>query len=65
MCKTTYAIYEEEKAERIHVTKSRDLNHCQKRVIKDMGLAYTQRCAKCQQVSTDLFFFYHPCVYKV
>lgn len=59
VCKTTYAIYEEEKAERIHVTKTRDLNHCQEAVIKDMGLAFTWRCAKCQQVSTELLYITH------
>lgn len=66
VCKTTYAIYEEEKAERVHVTKTRDLNHCQEGVIKDMGLAYTQRCAKCQQVSTDLLYITHVYIkYKI
>ncbi|KAM9848968.1 vitellogenin-1-like [Aulostomus maculatus] len=49
VCKTLYAITEDEKAERILLTKTRDLNHCQERVMKDMGLAYTEKCAKCQQ----------------
>lgn len=47
-----YAIFEEKPGD-IHVTKTRDLNHCQEGVIKDMGLAYTERCAKCQQVPAD------------
>ncbi|TNM87974.1 hypothetical protein fugu_006195 [Takifugu bimaculatus] len=54
VCKTTYAIFEEEKAEQIHVTKTRDLNQCQEGLIKDMGLAYTERCVKCQQDTKSL-----------
>ncbi|TWW57989.1 Vitellogenin [Takifugu flavidus] len=54
VCKTTYAIFEEEKAEQIHVTKTRDLNQCQEGFIKDMGLAYTERCVKCQQDTKSL-----------
>ncbi|XP_049442919.1 vitellogenin-1-like isoform X2 [Epinephelus fuscoguttatus] len=54
VCKTLYAISEDEKAERILLTKTRDLNHCQEKVIKDMGLAYTEKCAKCQQDSKNL-----------
>lgn len=57
VCKTTYAIFEEEKAEEIHVTKTRDLNQCQDGFIKDMGLAYTERCVKCQQVPADSPYF--------
>ncbi|KAM7387895.1 hypothetical protein PAMP_024106 [Pampus punctatissimus] len=54
VCKTLYAITEDEKAERILLTKTRDLNHCEERIIKDMGLAYTQSCVKCQQDSKNL-----------
>ncbi|XP_076582010.1 vitellogenin-like isoform X2 [Chaetodon auriga] len=54
VCKTLYAITEDEKAERILLTKTRDLNHCQEKIMKDMGLAYTQKCAKCQQDSKNL-----------
>uniref|UniRef100_A0A8C6WFF1 VWFD domain-containing protein n=1 Tax=Neogobius melanostomus TaxID=47308 RepID=A0A8C6WFF1_9GOBI len=43
VCKTQYAITEEE-AERYRLTKSRDLNHCQERVMRDIGLAYTKTC---------------------
>lgn len=56
MCKTTYAIFEGEKDEQIHVTKTRDLNQCREGFIKDMGLAYTERCVKCQQVPA--YFIY-------
>ncbi|KAL3047366.1 hypothetical protein OYC64_021559 [Pagothenia borchgrevinki] len=54
VCKTLYAISEDEKAERIHLTKTRDLNHCQERVMMDIGLAYTEKCVKCQQDSKNL-----------
>uniref|UniRef100_A0A671V3G6 Vitellogenin-1-like n=1 Tax=Sparus aurata TaxID=8175 RepID=A0A671V3G6_SPAAU len=54
VCKTLYAIAEDEKAERILLTKTRDLNHCQEKIMKDMGLAYTEKCAKCQQDSKNL-----------
>ena len=62
MCKTLYAITEDEKAERILLTKTRDLNHCQEKVMKDMGLAYTEKCAKCQQVGPNPFRVVHPSV---
>ncbi len=55
MCKTLYAITEDEKADRILLTKTRDLNHCQEKVMKDMGLAYTEKFAKGQQVGSNLF----------
>ncbi|XP_019735914.1 vitellogenin-1-like isoform X2 [Hippocampus comes] len=51
VCKTFYAITEDDKAERILLTKTRDLNHCQERIVKDIGLAYTETCAKCQRDS--------------
>ncbi|XP_070687992.1 vitellogenin-like isoform X2 [Pempheris klunzingeri] len=54
VCKTLYAITEDEKADRILLTKTRDLNHCQEKIVKDMGLAYTEKCVKCQQDSKNL-----------
>ncbi|XP_033937400.1 vitellogenin-1-like isoform X2 [Pseudochaenichthys georgianus] len=54
VCKTLYAISEDESAERIHLTKTRDLNHCQERVMMDIGLAYTEKCVTCQQDSKNL-----------
>ncbi|XP_068616270.1 vitellogenin-1-like [Brachionichthys hirsutus] len=54
VCKTLYAITEDEKAERILLTKTRDLNSCSEKIIKDMGLAYTEKCDKCQQNSKNL-----------
>ncbi|XP_060889620.1 vitellogenin-1-like [Labrus mixtus] len=54
VCKTLYAITEDEKADRILLTKTRDLNHCQEKIVKDLGLAYTEKCSKCQQDSKNL-----------
>uniref|UniRef100_A0A8D0ADU3 Vitellogenin-2-like n=1 Tax=Sander lucioperca TaxID=283035 RepID=A0A8D0ADU3_SANLU len=48
VCKTHYIISEDAKADRILLSKTKDLNHCQERIIKDIGLAYTERCAKCE-----------------
>ncbi|XP_071386639.1 vitellogenin-2-like isoform X5 [Centroberyx affinis] len=48
VCKTHYVISEDTKADRILVTKTKDLNHCQERIIKDIGLAYTERCVECE-----------------
>ncbi|KAK2835459.1 hypothetical protein Q5P01_015943 [Channa striata] len=54
VCKTIYGITEDEKAEHILLTKTRDLNHCQEKITKDMGVAYTKKCGKCQQDSKNL-----------
>ncbi|XP_018528704.1 vitellogenin-2 [Lates calcarifer] len=48
VCKTHYVISEDAKADRILLTKTKDLNHCQERIIKDIGLAYTERCVECE-----------------
>lgn len=52
MCKTHYVINEDTKADRILLTKTKDLNHCQERIIKDIGLAYTEKCVECEAVSS-------------
>ncbi|XP_055020642.1 LOW QUALITY PROTEIN: vitellogenin-1-like [Boleophthalmus pectinirostris] len=54
VCKTQYAITENDKAERILLTKSRNLNHCQEKVMRDIGLAYTKTWHKCQEISKNL-----------
>lgn len=51
MCQTHYIISEDTKADRIILTKTKDLNHCHERIIKDIGLAYTERCIECEAVS--------------
>ncbi|KAI9519342.1 Vitellogenin-2 [Dissostichus eleginoides] len=48
VCKTHYIISEDAKAERILLTKTKDLDNCQERIIKDIGLAYTERCPECE-----------------
>uniref|UniRef100_A0A3B4XY36 Vitellogenin-2-like n=1 Tax=Seriola lalandi dorsalis TaxID=1841481 RepID=A0A3B4XY36_SERLL len=48
VCKTHYVISEDTKADRILLTKTKDLNHCQERIIKDIGLAYTEKCSECE-----------------
>ncbi|XP_049582272.1 vitellogenin-1-like, partial [Syngnathus scovelli] len=53
VCKTFYAINEDEKAERILLTKTRDLSHCQERIQRDIGLAYTETCHKCHRDSKN------------
>ncbi|KAG7282875.1 hypothetical protein CRUP_020713 [Coryphaenoides rupestris] len=48
VCRTHYVISEDAKTERLHLTKTKDLNHCQERIIKDIGLAYTEKCVQCE-----------------
>lgn len=50
VCKTHYMISEDEKTHQIAVRKSKDLTNCHERVIKDIGLAYTETCVECQKV---------------
>nr|WPD49410.1 vitellogenin [Sinibrama taeniatus] len=49
VCRTHYVISEDTKANHIIVTKSKDLSHCQERIMKDIGLAYTEKCAECTE----------------
>ncbi|KAM9385805.1 vitellogenin-2-like [Pholidichthys leucotaenia] len=48
MCKTSYTITEDQKADRIRLTKTKDLNHCQQKIIKDIGLDFMEKCSECQ-----------------
>ncbi|XP_061152871.1 vitellogenin 2 [Syngnathus typhle] len=48
VCKTHYVITEDAKAERFFLTKTKDLEHCQERIIKDIGTAYTEKCPECK-----------------
>ncbi|XP_074525154.1 vitellogenin-2-like [Halichoeres trimaculatus] len=48
VCKTHYIISEDAKAERIMLTKTKDLSQCQERIMKDIGLAYTEKCVECE-----------------
>nr|XP_046247526.1 vitellogenin-2-like [Scatophagus argus] len=48
VCMTHYVISEDAKADRIVLTKTKDMNRCQERIFKDIGLAYTERCVECE-----------------
>ncbi|XP_041647048.1 vitellogenin-2-like isoform X8 [Cheilinus undulatus] len=48
VCKTHYVISEDTKADRIMLTKTKDLSQCQERIIKDIGLVYTEKCVECE-----------------
>ncbi|XP_015234163.1 PREDICTED: vitellogenin-1-like [Cyprinodon variegatus] len=54
VCKTLYSISEDARIENILLTKTRDLNNCQERLMKDIGLAYTEKCVKCQEETKNL-----------
>ncbi|KAK5907202.1 hypothetical protein CesoFtcFv8_005079 [Champsocephalus esox] len=54
VCKTNYIISENTKAERILLSKTKDLNNCQERIIKDIGLTYTERCPECEARARSL-----------
>ncbi|XP_030584070.1 vitellogenin-like [Archocentrus centrarchus] len=54
VCKTLYSITEDTEAQRVYLRKTRDMNHCQERITKDVGLAYTEKCEKCQQDTRNL-----------
>ncbi|KAG7217480.1 hypothetical protein INR49_021405 [Caranx melampygus] len=48
VCKTHYVISEDTKADRILLSKTKDLNHCQERIVKDIGLAYAEKRFHCE-----------------
>ncbi|XP_073718319.1 vitellogenin [Misgurnus anguillicaudatus] len=54
VCRTHYVINEDQKTNHIIVTKSKDLSHCHDRIIKDIGLAYTERCSECTRRDKSL-----------
>ncbi|XP_043078158.1 vitellogenin-like [Puntigrus tetrazona] len=47
VCRTHYVISEDPKTKHITVTKSKDLKHCQERIIKDTGLRLAEKCVEC------------------
>lgn len=49
-------ISEDEKTHQVAVRKSKDLTNCHERVIKDIGLAYTETCVECQQVISKAIY---------
>uniref|UniRef100_A0A673KPB2 Vitellogenin-like n=1 Tax=Sinocyclocheilus rhinocerous TaxID=307959 RepID=A0A673KPB2_9TELE len=52
VCRTHYVINEDPKANHIIVTKSKDLSHCQEKIIKDIGLAYTEKVKSLIETAT-------------
>uniref|UniRef100_A0A672JLQ0 Vitellogenin domain-containing protein n=1 Tax=Salarias fasciatus TaxID=181472 RepID=A0A672JLQ0_SALFA len=53
-CKTQYIISDDQKAERIYLTKTKDLNQCQDKVVNDIGLSYMEKCPECERKSRAL-----------
>ncbi|XP_074954089.1 vitellogenin-1-like isoform X3 [Phalacrocorax aristotelis] len=49
ICNTTYTIQENKRANLVYLTKSKDLNSCEKKVQMVTGSAYTRPCQTCQQ----------------
>uniref|UniRef100_A0A673K626 Vitellinogen beta-sheet shell domain-containing protein n=1 Tax=Sinocyclocheilus rhinocerous TaxID=307959 RepID=A0A673K626_9TELE len=49
ICETQYLISEDEGNNLTTITKSRDLTLCHERIMKDVGLTYTEKCIECQQ----------------
>uniref|UniRef100_A0A3P9I5N0 Vitellogenin domain-containing protein n=1 Tax=Oryzias latipes TaxID=8090 RepID=A0A3P9I5N0_ORYLA len=57
VCRTLYSVNEDLRAERIFVTQTRDMNHCQERIYTDMGLNDSKvesRLIFCRQKSKSL-----------
>ncbi|XP_056303589.1 vitellogenin [Danio aesculapii] len=49
ICKTQYVISEDAENNHTNITKSKDLSSCHKRIMKDVGLSYLEKCIECQQ----------------
>ncbi|XP_050959598.1 vitellogenin [Labeo rohita] len=49
ICETQYLISEDEGNNRTTIIKSRDLTLCHDRIMKDVGLTYTETCTECQK----------------
>ncbi|EMP27370.1 Vitellogenin-2 [Chelonia mydas] len=47
VCHTRYIIQEDRKSNRVTVFKTKDLNNCQDKVEKNIGMAYIRSCATC------------------
>uniref|UniRef100_A0A4W3HVM9 Vitellogenin-like n=1 Tax=Callorhinchus milii TaxID=7868 RepID=A0A4W3HVM9_CALMI len=57
ICHTSYLIQEDKKAGQITITKSKDLNNCQEKASKTMGIPFTQFCESCQLKGKNLRSF--------
>lgn len=63
ICNTTYSIQENKRASLVYVTKSKDLNSCEKKVQIVTGSAYTHPCKTCQQVNqSGIMCMYFICL---
>uniref|UniRef100_A0AAQ5XYG5 Phosvitin n=1 Tax=Amphiprion ocellaris TaxID=80972 RepID=A0AAQ5XYG5_AMPOC len=51
ICKTHYALREEQEIDRIFLIKSKDLNQCQSKIYKDISLDHAENCVECQRGS--------------
>uniref|UniRef100_K7GGJ3 Vitellogenin domain-containing protein n=1 Tax=Pelodiscus sinensis TaxID=13735 RepID=K7GGJ3_PELSI len=47
VCHTSYLIQEDRKTNQVTVSKTKDLNNCQDKVAKNIGMAYIRPCATC------------------
>ncbi|XP_067846962.1 vitellogenin-like [Heptranchias perlo] len=54
VCLTNYIIQENKKANRVIVTKSKDLNYCQEKVMTYTGMAYAHLCPISQQSGRNI-----------
>nr|CCG55374.1 VtgABIII protein [Latimeria menadoensis] len=53
-CQTTYEIQENKKANRILITKTKDLNNCEEKLMKTFGMTYAESCGNCQQQNKNM-----------
>ncbi|KAJ1171286.1 hypothetical protein NDU88_003149 [Pleurodeles waltl] len=54
VCHTRYVIQEDKRTDRIIVVKSRDLNNCQDKVEKNIGMAYVEKSNSWQKMVKNL-----------
>uniref|UniRef100_A0A8C0FX62 Phosvitin n=1 Tax=Chelonoidis abingdonii TaxID=106734 RepID=A0A8C0FX62_CHEAB len=47
VCLTRYVVQEDRRNNRVSLTKTRDLNDCQDKVVKDIGMIYIRPCPSC------------------
>ncbi|MGH0139051.1 UNVERIFIED_CONTAM: hypothetical protein FKN15_070978 [Acipenser sinensis] len=50
ICEASYVIQEDRKANKIIVTKSKDLNNCNEKIKMDIGMAYSHTCSNCRKI---------------
>uniref|UniRef100_A0A674IYL4 Uncharacterized protein n=1 Tax=Terrapene triunguis TaxID=2587831 RepID=A0A674IYL4_9SAUR len=50
VCLTRYVIQDDRRNNRVSVTKTKDLNNCQDKVVKDIGMTFIRPCPSCPLV---------------